>query len=105
MDRHLIQATLHLAESCCSVRFEVRSPAQQRLLGEDQVCPGEDREEMASQRVKPWRTERGEDTTMRVHESPHGPEDLFRIVVVLEPVHGEDDVRPLGRVRGKDTAL
>src|SRR5438128_8219595 len=45
---HLVQPAGSLLESSRSIRLEIRAPTNQRLFREDQMRPGEHREEVAA---------------------------------------------------------
>src|SRR5205085_1833680 len=104
-DGHPVEATFDLAEARRAVRLEVRAPAHERPLREDQVRPGEDGEEVPAERVIPRRPERRDDRAALLQEAAHDPQHARRVVEVLEGIYGEDHVRALVRLCEEGAAV
>src|SRR5262245_61138014 len=65
-DRHLIQPAFYLAETSGPVGLEIGAPAQESRLGEEEMGPRENREQMPAKRMEPRWPERREDTPARL---------------------------------------
>jgi hypothetical protein len=79
-----------------SVGFELSAPTNERVLLQEHMCPGKDREQVASQRVIPGRAKADKDAAAGFEQRIHGLQDVAGFRKMFERVERNDDLHGIG---------
>ena len=104
-NRHLVESPRYFTEAGGSIAAQIRSPANQRFFGKNQVCPGKDGEQVPSERVIPGGAEACEYRSLRPEEFIHFHKCREGIAEMLKGIDGYDGIHPLICIRTKLTDL
>lgn len=91
-DGHLVEAAFDFVEARGAVGLEGGAPADEGALGQEDVCPGEDGEEVAATGVEPGWAEGEANLAVGLQVAFHEREDVGGVVEVFEGVDGNHNI-------------